>query len=68
MVALEIIDVRKTVGRKNNFKLNFFAMYLVRNNEKIHFSFKNSEKYRTQALINFIYSYTVQIKIFVNYF
>ena len=44
MVALEKIDVRKTVGRKNNFKLNFFAMYLVRNNEKIHFSFKNSEK------------------------
>ena len=26
-------------------------MYFVRNNEKIHLSFKNSEKQQTQALI-----------------
>ena len=25
-------------------KLNFFSMYLVQNNEEMHFSFKNSEK------------------------
>ena len=34
----------KTVGRKNNCKLNFFSMYFVRNNEEIHLSFKNSQK------------------------
>ena len=27
-----------------NCNLNFFSMYFVRNNEEIHFSFKNSEK------------------------
>ena len=42
MVAQERINVRETVGRKNNCKLNFFSMYFVRNNEKIHLSFKNS--------------------------
>ena len=50
MVALERINVRETVGRKNNCKLNFFSMYFVRNNEEIHLSFKNSEKWWTQAL------------------
>ena len=50
MVALERINVRETVGRKNNCKLNFFSMYFVRNNEEIHLPFKNSEKLRTQAL------------------
>ena len=50
MVALERLNVRETVGRKNNCKLNFFSMYFVRNNEEIHLSFKNSEKLRTQAL------------------
>ena len=50
MVAQERINVRETVGRKNNCKLNFFSMYFVRNNEEIHLSFKNIEKYRTQAL------------------
>ena len=50
MVALERINVCETVGRKNNCKLNFFSMYFVRNNEEIYLSFKNSEKYRTQAL------------------
>ena len=44
MVALERINVHETVGRKNNFKLNLFSMYFVRNNEEVHFSFKNSEK------------------------
>ena len=44
MVALERINVRETVGRKNNCKLNFFSMYFVPSNEKIHLSFKNSEK------------------------
>ena len=43
-VALERINVRETVGRKNNCKLNFFSMYFVRNNEEIDLSFKNSEK------------------------
>ena len=42
--ALESINVRETVGRKNNCKLNFFSVYFVRNNEEIHLSFKNSEK------------------------
>ena len=50
MVALERINVREAVGRKNNCKLNFFSMYFVRNNEEIHLSFKNSEKWRTQAV------------------
>ena len=44
MVALERINARETVGRKNNCKLNFFAMYSVRNNKEIHLSFKNGEK------------------------
>ena len=44
MVALERINVREAVGRKNNCKLNFFSMYFVRNNKEIHLSFKNSEK------------------------
>ena len=44
MVAQERINVRETVGRKNNCKVNFFSMYFVRTNEKIHSSFKNSEK------------------------
>ena len=34
-VAQERINVRETVGRKNNCKLNFFSMYFVRNNEEI---------------------------------
>ena len=50
MVALERINVRETVGRKNKCMLNFFSMYFTQNNEEIHLSFKNSEKYRTQAL------------------
>ena len=34
-------------------------MYFVRKNEEIHLSFKNSEKWRTQALISkFIMSQT----------
>ena len=37
MVALERINVRETVGRKNNGKLNFFSMYFVQNNKEIHF-------------------------------
>ena len=44
MVAQERINVRETVGRKNNFKLNFFSMYFVRTKEEIHLSSKNSEK------------------------
>ena len=34
MVAQERINVRETVGRKNNCKLNFFSTYFVRNNEE----------------------------------
>ena len=52
MVAQERINVRETVGRKNNCKLNIFSMYFVRTNEEIHLYFKNSEKQRTQALNN----------------
>ena len=52
MVALERINVRETAGRKSNYKLSFFSMYFVRKNEEILLSFKNSEKYRTQALNN----------------
>ena len=50
MVALEKINVREAVRRKNSCKLNFFSMYFVRNNKETHLSFKNSEKQRTQAL------------------
>ena len=35
-------DVRETVGRRNNRKLNLFSMHFVRNNEEIHLPFKNS--------------------------
>ena len=42
MVAQERIDVRETVERKNNCKLNFLSMHFVRNNEEIYLSFKNS--------------------------
>ena len=52
MVAQERINVRETVGRKNNSKVNFFSMYFVRTKEEIHLSFKNSEKSSTQALIS----------------
>ena len=52
MVAQERINVRETVGRKSNCKLNFFSMYFVQTNKEIHLSFKNSEKYWTQALKN----------------
>ena len=34
MVAQERINVRETVARKNNCKLNFFSMYCIRNNEE----------------------------------
>ena len=44
MVAQERINVRETVERKKNCKLNFFSMYFVQNNEEMHLSFKNSEK------------------------
>ena len=44
MIAQEKIDLRETVGRKNNCKVNFFSMYFVRTNEEIHLSFKDSEK------------------------
>ena len=44
MVALERINVRETVARKNNCKLNLFSMYFVRTNEEIHLPLKNSEK------------------------
>ena len=41
MVVQERINVRETVVRKNNCKLNFFSMYFVQNKE-IFLSFKNS--------------------------
>ena len=44
MVAQERVNVRETVGRKNNCKVNFFSMYFVRTKEEIYLSFKNSEK------------------------
>ena len=36
MVAQERINVRETVERKNNCKVNFFSMYFVRTKEEIH--------------------------------
>ena len=50
MVAQARVNVHETMERKNNCKLNFFSISFVRNNEEIHFSFKISEKLRTQAL------------------
>ena len=44
MVAQARVNVHETMGRKTNCNLNFFSMYFVRNNEEIHFPFKNSEK------------------------
>ena len=44
MVAQERINVRETVGRKNNCKVNLFSMYFVRTEEEIPLSFENSEK------------------------
>ena len=40
MVAQERINVRETVGRKNNCKVNFFSMYFVGTKEEIHFLLK----------------------------
>ena len=39
-VAQERINVRETVGRKNNCKVNFFSMYFVRTNEEIYLRFR----------------------------
>ena len=50
MVAMERINVRETVGRTNNCKLNLFSMHFIRNNKEIHLPFKNSEKQQTQAV------------------
>ena len=47
MVAQEGINVRETVGRKNNYKVNFFSMYIVRTKEEMHLSFKNSGQERS---------------------
>ena len=44
VVAQARMNAHETIRRKNNCKLNFFSMYFVRNNEEIHFNFKNSEK------------------------
>ena len=44
MVAQVRVNVHETMGRKNNCKFNFFSMYFIRNDEEIHFSFKNKEK------------------------
>ena len=44
MVAQERINVRETVGRKSNCKVNFFSMSFVRTKEEIHLSFENSER------------------------
>ena len=49
MVALDRINVKQ--WKEKTTKSNLFSMYFVRNNEEIHLSFKNSEKWRTQALI-----------------
>ena len=43
MVAQERINVRETVRRKNNCKVNFFLMYFVRTKEEIHLPFKKVE-------------------------
>ena len=43
MVAQARMNVHQTMGRRNNYELNFFSMYFDRNNEETHY-FKNSEK------------------------
>ena len=45
MVAQARMNVHQTMGRRNNCELNFFSMYLVQNNEQIHFYSENSEIY-----------------------
>ena len=55
MVDQERINIRETVGKENNCKVNSFSMYFVRTKEEIHLSFKNSEKYRTQVLRIFLF-------------
>ena len=49
MVAKGRINVCETVGRKNNYKVNFFSMHFDQTKKEIHLSFKNSEKWQTQA-------------------
>ena len=49
------VNVYETMERKNNCKLNFFSLYFVQNNEEIHFSFKNSEKYWTQTSFKHVF-------------
>ena len=66
MVAQERINVRETVRRKNNCKSNFFSMYFVRTNKEIHFSFKNREKQRTQALTSIRVDKSVNLTIAFN--
>ena len=52
-----VVNVRETVGRKNNCQLNFFSIYFVQTNEEIHLSFKNSEKQQKQALTLLIFNF-----------
>ena len=57
MIAQERINVRETVGKRNNCKVNFFSIYFVRTKEEIHLSFKNSERIYMYIYI-YIYIYT----------
>ena len=52
-----VVNVRETVGRKNNRQLNFFSIYFVQTTEEIHLSFKNSEKQQKQALTLLIFNF-----------
>ena len=58
MIAQERINVRETVGKRNNCKVNFFSIYFVRTKEEIHLSFKNSER-----IYMYIYIYNIYIYI-----
>ena len=46
MVAQERINVCETVVRKNNCKLNFFSMYVVRNNKEVYLSFNKNSRHK----------------------
>ena len=62
MVVQERINVRETVGRKSNCKVNFFSMYFVWTSEEIHVFFKNSEKKAGTSFKLFQISVLVQLK------
>ena len=64
VVAQARVNVHKTMGRKNNSKLNVFSMYFVWNNEEIYFYFKNSEQSFRPSTCNCTKKWTSQLVFF----